>query len=159
MKCIGPSNLNHAHKQVLSISDLNLSSFWLCFCQKWKPKSGKIVFRFHTPPLQSQYSSPQNFFLQDGLPKTLLPQPIILFKLFQKLTGCCPNRFHASTSSAWAEKSNDLNISPFALSLSKGKRLVWATACWDITPKILFFCFITADKNFHSATSLFIKLT
>jgi len=51
----------------------------------------------------------------------------------EKCTGCCPNRFHASTSSARAEKSHDFNISPFALSLSKGKQLVWATARVNLT--------------------------
>jgi hypothetical protein len=48
--------------------------------------------------------------------------------LCQLLTGCCPNRFYASTSSARMEMSYDFNTPPFALSLSKGKRLVWATA-------------------------------
>jgi hypothetical protein len=40
-------------------------------------------------------------------------------------------------------KSNDFNTPPFALSLSKGKRLVWATARQGQTPT-----FVRAKRHF-----------
>jgi len=36
------------------------------------------------------------------------------------------------------EKLHDFNILPFTLSLSKGRWLVWATACEDVTPPPYF---------------------
>jgi hypothetical protein len=45
-----------------------------------------------------------------------------LFRLLPKLIPCFDKLSRT-------EKINDFNISPFTLSLSKGKWLVWATAC------------------------------
>jgi hypothetical protein len=50
-----------------------------------------------------------------------------------KIRAVAQIAFYASTSSARTEKSNDFKTPPLALSLSKGKRWVWATARIDLT--------------------------